>query len=78
MNNMNKFFRAMRVIDRALERDAQNDDIAVYDEVTAYNTEDRELLTEDWAAMNDIFGTHDTVIERYADGMVDGNICHRI
>lgn len=78
MNNSNNFFRAMRVIDRALERDAQNDDIAAYDEVTAYNTEDRGMTGEDWTAVNDIFGTHDTVIERYADGMVDGNICYRL
>lgn len=44
----------------------------------AYNTENMCIASDDWAAVEDIFGAHDTVIERYADGMVDGNICYRI
>ena len=69
-----RFFRAMR----AIEYTARHDDVMQYDDTTAYNTEDRGMTGEDWTAVNDIFGTDDTVIERYVDGMVDGNICHRI
>ena len=66
------FFKAMKVV----ERETRYGDFMQYDNTAAYNTENRELISDDWTAVQDIFGEHDTIVERYTAGMVDGNICY--
>lgn len=74
MKKNTDFFKAMK----AIEREMLDGDFMQYDSTAAYNTEDLELASDDWTAMQDIFGTNDNAMERYAEGMVDGNICYRI
>lgn len=44
----------------------------------AYDTENTYMASDDWRAVQDIFGANDNAMERYAEGMIDGNICYRI
>ena len=74
MKNKSDFFKAMK----AIEREMTDGDFMQYDNTVAYNIENRELISDDWTAVQDIFGEHDNIIDRYAEGMIDGNICYRI
>ena len=73
-NNHSSFYKAMKIA----ERESISADYMQYDNTVAYSTEDHDMISDDWDAVQNIFGTNDTVMERYAEGMVDGNICYGI
>ena len=71
-NNHSSFYKAMKIA----ERESLSTNFMQYDNTVAYSTEDNDMISDDWNAVQNIFGTNDTAMERYAEGMVNGNICY--